>query len=128
MAPPVKPPLSLEQRILSELAEIGAKIQRLTADRAALEDFLGRVRRDNLGSKDVTRKNSYTRIVVENRILEALDHEKRPASARLLFTTAQLVAYGLKPQTFRSYLHRLKERGLIAPSARRGYWERAKKN
>jgi predicted HTH transcriptional regulator len=128
MTNPAKPTLTFEARILSELAEIDQKIARLTSDRAALQRFLKNVRDDEQGDQEVTRNNSYVRIIVENRILEVLREEDQPVSSQTLFTLAVIVHYGLKEQTFRSYLHRLKQRGLIVQSKTRGrgYWEIAK--
>jgi hypothetical protein len=113
----------VEGRILAELAEIDAKIRDLTVEKNALARFLGRVRQDGLGSVEVTRKNSYSRIVIESRILSALK-EEGPMRTSFLLIEARLVHHGLKDGTFRSYLHRLQQRGLIvpAPMRPRGYW------
>ena len=114
--------VSLELRILTEISEIREKIQRLNSDQRALEDFLARVRSENLGLQDVTRKNSYSRIIVENRVLGALSAANSPVSGTILFHEAKSVNHWLKEDTFRSYLHRMKQRNLIQPAGRRGFW------
>lgn len=113
----------MEARILSELAEAESKIRELTLYRDALQRFLAEVRKDGMATREVTRKNSYSRIAVENKIISELKEVGKPMSARLLLIAARQIHYGLKAATFRSYMHRMKERGLVSNVAtRRGHW------
>lgn len=114
----------LEPFILSQLEEIEHKMAELRDEKAALQRLLTKARQRDFAIKDVTRKNSLGRIVVENKILEILRDARGAISARELYDAAVSVSFDLKDNTFRSYLHRLKARGLIAPSAsQRGYWQ-----
>jgi len=118
-----KPPAELEAQILAELAEIEQKIGDLVTERTALQRMLTRVRQKNLGNKDVTRRNSYDRILVEDQILDALkDAAGSPLTVRELYARAKATIYQLKDSTFRSHLHRMKQRGLVKPSNIRGRW------
>jgi DNA-binding transcriptional ArsR family regulator len=113
---------TLEQKLVAELADIERKIGDLQQERAAVQRMLLRARQENLLNKDVTRKNSFNRILVEEKILEILREKNRFVRTSEIFKACQTVIYSLKDQTFRSYLHRLKERGLIEPSIGRGFW------
>src|SRR5262249_31424364 len=103
----------LERRLLAELAEIDRKIGELTVERDSIRRILFRVKSGRSMKVDVTRKNSYNRIIVEFTIIEALKSSERPLSVRRLLFDAKSVVYGLKDGTFRSYLTRMKARGLI---------------
>ncbi|WP_298724352.1 hypothetical protein [uncultured Ferrovibrio sp.] len=117
--PPVNP---LEVKLLQELSRIEARIAELESEKRVLQKLLVKVRQEDLLNKDVARKNSYERIVVENSILQQLKSAGRPLHASTLFQEAKDVSYALKDSTFRSYLHRLKLRGQIV-SAGRGIWQ-----
>ena len=117
-----EPHRGIETRILREIAETKRKIAELQADQRSLERILVRIRGENLGAQDVTRKNSINRLLVENAILKALSERSgRPVSLSLLWQAARLTLPGLKQSTFRSYLNRLREKGLIQSSGH-GKW------
>jgi DNA-binding transcriptional ArsR family regulator len=118
---------TLEQQLVAELADIERKIGELEQERSAVQRMLLRARQENLLNRDVTRKNSFNRILVENKILETLEKSNKFVRTSELYSEAQRVVYSLKDQTFRSYLHRLKERGLIEASLNRGFWKRTKR-
>jgi hypothetical protein len=107
----------LEQRMLSKLAEIDRKIDDLTNERFALHRLIADVRKADLNRRDVTRRNSFDRIVIENEIIGILRASREPVKSGVLFEHIKRTNYKLKPATFRSYLHRLKERGHIKPVA-----------
>lgn len=114
---------ALEARFLSEIADIRRKISDLEAEQRTLERLLIRVRGENLGNHDVTRKNSINRLLVENAILKTLgERPDRPFPLPHLWRTARLAIPGLKEPTFRSYLNRLKARGAIR-SPEHGKWQ-----
>ncbi len=70
---------------------------------------------------DVTRKNSVTRILVENSVIEALKETGRIRGTRALYRDACLIVGNLKESTFRTTLHRMKNRGVIS-SVSDGKW------
>jgi alkylation response protein AidB-like acyl-CoA dehydrogenase len=114
----------LEAQLLSELARIERAIAALGAERNALQRALTRARQRRFGNLTVTRRNSHTRILAENEILEALRAaEDHTLSTRQLQKTARTINPEIKPATFRSHLHRMKKRGLIIQkSGRHGIW------
>jgi DNA-binding transcriptional ArsR family regulator len=114
---------AFESGLVRQLADIERKITELSGERDALKRLIVRVRRQNMLQRDVTRKNSLDRILIENRILEVLREAGDEAVyARELFAQARNIHYQLKETTFRSHLHRLKSKGLIMPHPFRGRW------
>jgi hypothetical protein len=83
--------------------------------------LLLKVRRENLSLRDVTRKNSFDRILIENRILEVVKAAKREVPTTRLFLAAREINPQIRNSTFRSYLHRMKAKGMINNSGH-GYW------
>lgn len=117
---PEKTPL--EAKLIQELTAIETRIAELEGEKRTLQRLLSKVRQEALVNRDVTRKNSFDRIVIENVILRRLSEVTRPLHTEALLSEARTVTHNLKANTFRSYLHRLKLRGLIQSSGR-GTWE-----
>lgn len=115
----VKPPL--EEHLLAQLSEIGRKQHQLEQEKMAIERMLVEVRRQNISLRDVSRKNSTNRIIIENRIISLLNLFSRPVSTHDLFKDVQIIDPSLKNVTFRSHLQRLKRRGAI-DQPKKGYW------
>ena len=119
---------AIEGPLLAELAAIERRIADLEAERSALQRLITKVRQQKIAAQDVTRKNSFDRIMVESKILELLGQTEKYLSTRELYREAKRVNYSLRDGTFRSYVHRLKERGLIESSKNtKGYWKLARK-
>lgn len=119
-----KAPSYYEQRLQRELEEIELKLKELTADREALHRQLIKARWENHHLRDVNRKNSAVRVMVEQRVLSALEDASKPMTSRQLFAVARLANYALKENTFRTHLHRMKAKGLIE-NVSRGKWRSA---
>lgn len=112
----------LEVRLLREIEEVSAKIQSLEDERKSLQRLLASARSKDRVARSVTRKNSLDRAVVEACIHEALS-EGRPLRSSDLRKRAASVVFSMNDNTFRSYLHRMKEKGLITQyKGRRGVW------
>ncbi len=111
-----------EKRIQLEIEEINTRIRDLTLEKLALQRQLVKAKSANSGVKSETRKNSINRVMVESKILGELSQSKKPVSARLLYKVAQLANFELKETTFRTYLHRMKKRGLIQSVGNNGTW------
>ncbi len=112
----------LEARLLNELARLNREIHNLQGERAALERLITRARRENVAVREVTRINSAARVLIEQAVLEKLRKANgRSLSVEELRLAARSVEIGIKDPTFRSHLHRLKNRGLIE-SAGYGRW------
>lgn len=114
----------LEKRLLKEIEEVEGKIIALQTERQVLQKQLAKARAERTGLQEVTRKNSLNRVLAENSVVEFLRERKRPCSTKELYKNALATNYELKEATFRTYLHRMKQRGLIR-SARSavGTWE-----
>ena len=112
----------LEVRLLREIEEVNAKIQSLEDERKSLQRLLASARSKDKVARSVKRKNSLDRAVVEACIHEALSGGRPLRSSELRKRVASVVFY-MNENTFRSYLHRMKEKGLITQhSGRRGIW------
>jgi len=113
--------VKLERRLVAEMADLEKKIGELLAEKISIQRILQRVRTEQLMNLDVTRKNSYNRILIEHTITEALKNSPKPLTTSKLYGEAKSAIYGLKDSTLRSYLFRMKERGLIH-SKGSGHW------
>lgn len=117
----------LEDQIQKEIASLNAKIADLTAEKRSLERMLIRARREDVATRQSIRKNSARKILIEKVIL---DYLKGTMSRNVPASELKLKASGIDPtlkdSTFRSYLFRLKEVGLIE-TAGHGKWRIAKK-
>jgi len=114
----------LEKRILQEIADRQGKIRELQDEIYTFERMLLKARQQNelVRRVDVTRRNSVARILVENSVLESLKQTGRVRGTRSLYRDAQLGISTLKESTFRTILHRMKNRGLIS-SVSNGKWQ-----
>jgi repressor of nif and glnA expression len=110
-----------ERRLMGEIEELERRIKDLTQEKLALKRQLMKARRKDISLKDVSRKNSANRVMIESRILEALSENSKACYTELLYKEALRVNFELKENTFRTYLHRMKEKGLIR-SVGRGLW------
>lgn len=94
----------------------------LKAEREVLERVLYNARKREIGDQEVTRSNSISRVMAETAILKRLEGgTKAGVDVRLLEAAAKGAVPGLGQSTFRSHLHRLKQRGLIE-APKRGSW------
>jgi len=107
---------------MREIEEIDLRIAELSQEKTALQRQLTKAHWEASALKDVSRKNSGTRIMVEQRILDALRDAQKPLNSDALFAAAKRANIDLKPTTFRTYLLRLKEKGSIRPTNKRGLW------
>lgn len=110
-----------ELRLLRELEAIESRIKALEQEKAALQRQLLKARWERSELRDVNRKNSGNRVLVEQRVLEELRKTEKSLSINKLFQSASSVNYELKQSTFRTYLHRLKSKGLVENPSR-GMW------
>jgi len=110
-----------EKRLQKEIEEIESKLKELTFERDALRRQLIKARWENHDLRDVSRKNSATRVLVEQRVLTALAAAKKPMTSQQLFEEALTINFELKGNTFRTHLHRMKSKGLIE-NVKRGQW------
>lgn len=103
----------VEETIIRQIADIDKEISDLQDERRVLERLLLKARREDVARMEVARKNSITRILVENKIIEALNDSSKPMSGRDLYSYVRTVVYDLNDSTFRSHLKRMKDRGVI---------------
>jgi hypothetical protein len=74
----------LEAQLVGQLTTIRQEIAKLERQRETVEALLLRVRQE-LNLRDVTRKNSLDRILIESAIREALKKARRAIPTKLLF-------------------------------------------
>jgi len=115
------PPNYYERRLQREIEEIELKLKELSAERDALRRQMMKARWENHTLRDVNRKNSASRVMVEQRVLAGLEQATKPMTSAQLFELARLANFELKENTFRTQLHRMKAKGLIE-NAGRGRW------
>ena len=126
MTPEAERPNYYEQRLTREIEEIELKLKELTAERDALRRQLIKARWETHQLRDVNRKNSASRVLVEQRVVSSLDQSSKPMTSGQLFSVARLANFELKENTFRTHLHRMKEKGMIE-NVSRGKWRKATK-
>lgn len=110
-----------ERRLMREIEDIELRMKELSDERDALRRQLIKARWENHHLRDVNRKNSASRVMIEQRVLSALEQASKPLTSRQLFEVARLANFELKENTFRTHLHRMKAKGLIR-SVGRGRW------
>ncbi|MCA1368051.1 hypothetical protein I6F15_11625 [Bradyrhizobium sp. BRP14] len=112
-----------ENRLQREIESIDGRIKELIQERNALERQLLKARRLGSGVGEIRRKNSLTRVMVEKIIIDVLETSAKPVSSTTLFREAQRIDIHLKNTTFRTYLHRMKTRGMIQLAGKSGVWK-----
>ena len=112
----------LEARIQQEIERLNREIDDLMRQRQAYEVMLTRARRENVEMRDVTRKNSIPRIMIESRVMEMLRIAGRRVSGSDLYRDARFSNAQLNYNTFRTQLMRMKRKDMIE-GAGRGYWK-----
>jgi DNA-binding transcriptional ArsR family regulator len=110
-----------ERRLMREIELLEARIGELREEQKALKRQLIKARWENHALRDVSRINSANRVMVEDRILGELRDAERPIANAKLFASARNAIFDLKQTTFRTYISRLKYKGLIE-SPQRGFW------
>ncbi len=112
---------AFEDYIYSAIEKINNEIKELNRDKVALERQLIIARRDNTDIRDVSRKNSINRIMIEKRVLSALE-VRTSISTNTLYKQAKEVSFYLNENTFRAQLHRMKNKGIIENADHNGKW------
>ena len=122
MVLPVDEPSTLEKEILSHIDSIDREINKLRSEKIKAERMLFRARRDRQGIRDVNRKNSINRVIVETRIVKVLELSKTHMAIKQIYKDVLNIDSSMKKTTFRSHMHRLACKGVIVNSGTRGYW------
>lgn len=112
-----------EVRLQQEIEQIDSRIRDLVKEKEALQRQLMKARRESTIYSDVNRKNSVTRVMIERRILDALKAAKKPLTSSALYKESLYVNFQMKEASFRTILHRMKQKGLILPGGIRGTWK-----
>ena len=112
-----------ERRLQRALEDVEAKLKELELEKQALQRQLRKARQENSGLADVNRKNSIRRVMIENRVTDELKLSKKPIHTDALYRLALVVDFQMKESTFRTYLHRMKNKGMIANAGRGGLWQ-----
>ena len=114
--------ISFEARLILEVSKIDQQIAELLREKDALIRQLLKARARDQSLRDVTRLNSGQRVLVEDAVLGLLQTTGAPCSpSKILAHVRKEVAHDLNENTLRTYLHRMKERGLVTNPSR-GAW------
>lgn len=111
---------SLEDVLQAQISEVESKIRALEIEKNSLHRALVRARAGDIGDQIPLRRNSGQRMLIEKAVLDFLGN--KPSNTKRVFEYVRIVHPSLKSATFRSYLRRMSQRGLIANSAR-GMWQ-----
>lgn len=115
----------LEEALTQELTEVLERIEELKAEESALRRQIAKAAAKRQGLEFATRKNSINRVLAENSVLETLRAADKPLKTAHLYKIARQSNVSLKENTFRTYLHRMKKRGVIQTAKRVGEWRLA---
>ena len=115
---------SLAAQTLAEIAEIDRRIASLIELRDGLKRVFVNASKGDVRETPYTQLSDSRRALVEHIIVEMLERaEGQCLRTRELFEGARTISAHLKYVTFRSYLHRLKQRGVISDEdTRHGSW------
>ena len=112
-----------EARLQSDMYEIELEIKRLQDAKQVLQRLLMEVRKRDGLIQPVKRRNSVDRVMIETAVRRSL-YGKTAVKSRNIYEAVKKVSPDLKHSTFRSYLHRMKEKGIILQHGR-GEWRLA---
>lgn len=112
----------LENALIERLDRLERRIQKMREEQEAIRLALSSHRGERLRYKGALRKNSFTKLLVERRIQNALRKNGRRMAIDKLYEVVAVVDGERMPEsTFRSHLHRMKAEGLIVSDARGSY-------
>lgn len=112
-----------EARLARDIQDLENEIRRLYEAKLVLQRLLGEARRREQSGSVVKRRNSADRVMIETAIRRAL-YGKQSVKSRDIYDQVKKLSHDLKHSTFRSHLHRMKEKGLILQHGR-GSWKLA---
>lgn len=116
-------PHEVEAYLQQQIAEIDTKIAALEAEQRVLRRLLANEQaKRSATARGALRKNALQRVLVETAIMDTLKGRGKPVPQADLMTAARVAAPDLKPVTLRSYLFRLKEKGLILSRSPGSQW------
>lgn len=113
---------ALQRSLVRRLGEVQEAIAKLTAEKAALERLITHEAVGSPSSTAGARRNSTERLLVEQRVVELLRRARTPIYGRFLLKEIRSLLPGMKAATFRSHMHRMKAKGIVAPGGRDGFW------
>ena len=110
-----------EARLQHDMQEIEFEIKRLQDAKQVLQRLLMEVRKRDGLTPAIKRRNSVDRIMIETAVRRSL-YGKAAVKSRNIYEEVKKVSPDLKHSTFRSHLHRMKEKGIILQHGR-GEWK-----
>lgn len=112
-----------EFRLQRDIQEIEREIKILYDSKLVLQRLLSETRGRGTAQPAVKRRNSADRVMIETAIRRAL-YGKASVKSQDIYKEVMKVSHDLKHSTFRSHLHRMKDKGLILQHGR-GAWRLA---
>lgn len=110
-----------EARLQQDMRDLDIEIRRLQESKRVLQRLLMEARDSGKYRPAVKRRNSVDRVMIETAVRSAL-YGKTSVKSRDIYNEVLKVSNDLKHSTFRSHLHRMKEKGLILQHGR-GAWK-----
>lgn len=116
------------RRINDEIMVLEEKIAALEQERDLLKKQLAKVKVEQISGGPSVRKNSISRVIAWDSILRTLQASQGPVSSSYLFEVLKSANRSLNHSTFRTYLNRMQQQGLIRKSSIRGSWQLVEKS
>jgi len=112
----------VEEALLAEIDRLEMRIARVRAQQNALKAALTAHRLRKLHNKGAIRKNSFTRLVAERRVIDRMKGRSGATPVAQLYAAVNRGHEDepMPASTFRSLLHRMKAEGLIVGGYARG--------
>lgn len=111
-----RPLPTVESRLMAQLRRVEKRLAELEAERSALQRLIVEFRKEDPQKREVGRRKSIKKAVMEERILEMLRANSRPMSSGLIQQRLLSAGHEINPNTLRSHIRRLAERGIIEKS------------
>ena len=112
----------IERHLLGEISAIDRRIDALRREQDVLKRQLLKVRRHYGATLEATRSNSTDRVIAESLIRDAIKRTGRPRSTKEIYQELKASLPTLYYGTFRTYLSRMKEKGILM-SPQRSLWD-----
>ena len=116
------------RRLEGEIRALDQKIITLEQERDVLRRQLAKAKAEDISVEIGVRRNSFSRVIAWDLIVKTLQASQGPVSSGYLFEVVRSINQSLNHSTFRTYLNRMKEKGIIRKSSVRGSWQLTNNN
>jgi hypothetical protein len=120
---PLDAETSIYDQILKQIKIADLKIKEIKEEKLALERLLLKLRRGDSLIKDVSRRDSINRIILEDIVLDIIKNSNKPVKSKTLYDELIKKFPELNKSTFRSHIRRMSLKFLIKKSIGNKGWE-----